>query len=117
MSKDKYEELIHTLETKGDDRIKDGKAIRTIPDKAFFSVDFKRNPVLLIYLVDYSSGREALENVGTYDLIERPLVGLGLGIPQTGHGKHTRFKYKVNKIWAEAMYDCESEDDFDEIDE
>lgn len=117
MSKDKYEELIHTLETKGDDRIKDGKAIRTIPDKAFFSVDFKRNPVLLIYLVDYSSGREALENVGTYDVIERPLVGLGLGIPQTGHGKHTRFKYKVNKIWAEAMYDCESEDDFDEIDE
>lgn len=116
MSKAKYEELIHTLEIKGDDRIKGGKAIRTIPDKAFFSIDFKRNPVLLIYLVDYSSGREALGDAETYDVIERPLVGLGLGIPQTGHRKHTRFKYKVNKIWAEAMYDCESEDDFDEID-
>lgn len=115
LSQEAYEELLYTLEKLGNDKVKDGKKLTTIGDKAYFSTVFNRKPVLVIYLVQYP--REVLQIENNADSNMKPLVGLGVGIPRIGHGKRIRFKYKVNQKWFEDCYDIENIEDYEELEE
>ena len=115
LSQESYEELLYTLEKLGNDKVKDGKKLTTIGDKAYFSTGFNRKPVLVIYLVQYP--REELKMENNANSNKKPLVGLGVGIPRIGYGKRIRFRYKVTQKWFEDYYDSENIEYSEEIEE
>ena len=115
LSQEAYKELLYTLEKLGNDKVKDGKKLTTIGDKAYFSTVFNRKPVLVIYLVQYP--REELQLENNADSNMKPLVGLGVGIPRIGHGERIRFRYKVTRKWFEDCYDSENIEDYEELEE
>ena len=115
LSQESYEELLYTLEKLGNDKVKDGKKLTTIGDKAYFSTGFNRKPVLVIYLVQYP--REELKMENNANSNKKPLVGLGVGIPRIGYGKRIRFRYKVTQKWFEDYYDSENREYSEEIEE
>lgn len=51
----------------------------TISDKDYFDIDFKRRPLLIVYLIDL----KVKEN----DVLNQPLVGLAVGIPRLKRAK------------------------------
>ena len=115
LSQEAYEELLYMLEKIGNDKVKDGKKLTTIGDKAYFSTVFNRKPVLVIYLVQYP--REELQMENNADSNMKPLVGLGVGIPRIGHDNRIRFRYKVTRKWFEDCYDSDNIEDYEELEE
>ncbi len=115
LSQEAYEELLYALEKVGNDKVKDGKKLTTIGDKAYFSTVFNRKPVLVIYLVQYPREELQMENNANSNM--KPLVGLGVGIPRIGYSKRIRFRYKVTRKWFEDCYDSENIEDYEELEE
>lgn len=72
------------------------------PDKEYFKTDIKRNPLLVIYLIDVKSSENITHN--------QPLVGLGIGIPNLKEPRELSYAYKVNTTWLKENYD---EDEFE----
>ena len=78
------------------------------PDKEYFKTDIKRNPLLVIYLIDVKSSENITHN--------QPLVGLGIGIPNLKEPRELSYTYKVNTTWLKENYD-EDELEADDIGE
>jgi len=67
---------------------------KTVSDKAYFTQQIKRKPLLLIYLIELNNNPDYPTNVST------PLVGLEIGIPEL-HDEKTKYAtYKINKIFS-----------------
>ena len=75
---------------------------KRVADKEYFKTNFKRKPLLVIYLIDVKSSENITHN--------QPLVGLGIGIPKLKESRGLNYKYKVNTTWLKENYD---EDEFE----
>lgn len=118
LTKESYDDLLRVLEERYPDRIVNGKLIKTLADKTYFSTNFYRKPVLLIYLVQYPRIDLETDNGNIIDSSnKKPLIGLGIGMPKIGGGKKAKFKYKVTQKWIEEWYDIGYEEYVDDEDE
>ena len=80
------------------------KEIREIfPElESYFNIELKRNPLLVIYLIDLKPTEEVK--------LTEPLVGLGIGIPRLKKPQELSYSYKVNKKWLQENYDIDDDE-------
>lgn len=71
-------------------------------DKEYFDIELKRNPLLVIYLIDLKPTEEVK--------LTEPLVGLGIGIPRLKKPQELSYSYKVNKKWLQENYDIDDDE-------
>lgn len=105
LTKAEYKELKKLLE-KRESGLNSTRS--TISDKDYFDIDFKRRPLLIVYLIDL----KVKEN----DVLNQPLVGLAVGIPRLKEPKALNYTYKVNSKWLKDHFSVD-EDDISELDD
>lgn len=89
----------------------------------YFNSGIKRNPLLVIYPVELSAKAKDINNDDRIDPkrmeyingIQRPVIGLSLGIPRINGKQSKTYQYKINLVKFKELLGVD--DEYEEIDE
>ena len=102
------EKQIKEIKQKFEEEQKNDKRVKSISQKYYFQSSVKRNPLLVIYMITLKDCKP--ENTDESEKVienfkDKPLVGIGIGIPTLENQSTKYAKYTVNKIQRELDYD------------
>jgi len=84
-----------------------GKGIK---QEIFVRVDFPRNPLLIIYLVELLNKKNKKDLQKIINRFSTTLVGLAIAIPNLSNIETKNIEYKINKPFYQAFFEEESDE-------